>query len=138
MKLLMQICDIWYRIKFWGTFSELLRTSMIEYLLANFLKIEEDEINENVEDTQKLRNLFKEIRLEKIFSGAERVRFFLSSFALVLNQTVYSVRLKHDKTVLDKTAAWKMSKYVVFSGPNTGKYGPEKTPYFDTFHAVDI
>ena len=49
-----------------------------------------------------------------------------------------------------------MSKYGVFSGPyfpafvqNTerygvslriqskcGKYGPEKTPYFDTFHAV--
>ena len=23
----------------------------------------------------------------------------------------------------------------VFS-PNTGKYGPEKTPYLDTFHAV--
>ena len=23
-----------------------------------------------------------------------------------------------------------------FSGPNTGKYGPEKTPYLDTFHAV--
>ena len=36
-----------------------------------------------------------------------------------------------------------MSKYGVFSGPyfpvfglNTGKYGPEKTPYLDTFHAV--
>ena len=29
-----------------------------------------------------------------------------------------------------------MSKYVVFSGPNTGKYGPQKTPYLDTFHAV--
>ena len=26
-------------------------------------------------------------------------------------------------------------KSVVFS-PNTGKYGPEKTPYLDTFHAV--
>ena len=25
----------------------------------------------------------------------------------------------------------------VFS-PNAGKYGPEKTPYFDTFHAVEI
>ena len=24
---------------------------------------------------------------------------------------------------------------LVFS-PDTGKYGPEKTPYFDTFHAV--
>ena len=48
--------------------------------------------------------------------------------------------------------AWKVSKYGVFSGPyfpvfglntkiysvfipNTGKYGPEKTPY-NTFHAV--
>ena len=37
----------------------------------------------------------------------------------------------------------KVSKYGVFSGPyfpafglNTGKYGPEETPYFDTFHAV--
>ena len=25
----------------------------------------------------------------------------------------------------------------VFS-PNTGKYGPEKTPYLDTFHAVSV
>ena len=40
-------------------------------------------------------------------------------------------------------AAWKVSKYRVFSGPyfpvfglNTGKYGPEKTPYLDIFHAV--
>ena len=30
----------------------------------------------------------------------------------------------------------KKSKYGVFSGPNTGKYGPEKTPYFDTIYAV--
>ena len=36
-----------------------------------------------------------------------------------------------------------MSKNGVFFGPsfpafwlNTGKYGPEKTPYLDTFHAV--
>ena len=33
-----------------------------------------------------------------------------------------------------------MSKYGVFPGPyfpaNVGKYGPEKTPYLDTFHAV--
>ena len=39
--------------------------------------------------------------------------------------------------------AWKVSKYGVISGPyfpifglNTGKYGPEKTPYLDTFYAV--
>ena len=37
-----------------------------------------------------------------------------------------------------------MSKYGFFCGPyfhvlglNTEKYGPEKTPYLDTFHAVD-
>ena len=36
-----------------------------------------------------------------------------------------------------------MSKYGVISGPyfpvfglNTGKYGPEIAPYWDTFHAV--
>ena len=36
-----------------------------------------------------------------------------------------------------------MSKYGVISGPyfpvfspNTGKYGPEITPYLDTFHTV--
>ena len=38
-----------------------------------------------------------------------------------------------------------MSKYGVFScpyfpvfGPNTEKYGPEKTPYLDTFDAVNL
>ena len=42
------------------------------------------------------------------------------------------------------TTVWKLSKYGIFSGPylpefspNTGKYGPGKTPHFDTFHAVD-
>ena len=39
--------------------------------------------------------------------------------------------------------AWKMSKYGVIYGPyfavfspNTGKYGPEVTPYLDNLHAV--
>ena len=34
--------------------------------------------------------------------------------------------------------AWNVSKYGVFSGPNKGKYGPEKTPYLDTFHEVQF
>ena len=41
------------------------------------------------------------------------------------------------------STAWKVSKNGVISGPyfpvfglNTGKYGPEITPYLDTFHAV--
>ena len=40
--------------------------------------------------------------------------------------------------------AWKVFKYGVFSGPyfpvfglNIGKYEPEKTPYWDTFHVVN-
>ena len=32
--------------------------------------------------------------------------------------------------------AYKVSKYGVFSGPNTGEYGPEKTPYLVIFHAA--
>ena len=31
-----------------------------------------------------------------------------------------------------------MSKYGVISGPNTGKYGPEITPYLGTFYAIRI
>ena len=40
---------------------------------------------------------------------------------------------------------WKLSKYGVISvpyftvfSPNAGKYGPEITPYLDTFHAVHL
>ena len=40
---------------------------------------------------------------------------------------------------------WIVSKYGVVSGPyfpvlglNTGKYGPEITPYLDTFHAAQL
>ena len=44
-----------------------------------------------------------------------------------------------------QNTAWKVSKYGVISGPyfpvlglNTGKYGPEITPYLDPFHAVQV
>ena len=59
---------------------------------------------------------------------------------------------QHDNTATAPTkwrdletsrTAWKESKYGVFSGPyfsafspDTGKDGPEKTPYLDTFRAV--
>ena len=48
-----------------------------------------------------------------------------------------------DDSIVQSSTAWKVSKYWVFSGsyfpvfsPNTGKYGPEKTLYLDTFYAV--
>ena len=44
---------------------------------------------------------------------------------------------------IDRGTVWEVSKYGVFSGaylpvfsPNMGIYGPEKTPYLNTFHAV--
>ena len=46
--------------------------------------------------------------------------------------------------LLAKITVWKASKYGVISGPyfpvfglNTRKYGPEITPYLDTFHVVN-
>ena len=40
-------------------------------------------------------------------------------------------------TLKSKTStAIKVSKYGVFSGPNTEKYEPKKTLYMDTFHTV--
>ena len=31
---------------------------------------------------------------------------------------------------------WRGTEYLSVFSPNAGKYGPEKTPYLDTFHAV--
>ena len=59
-----------------------------------------------------------------------------------------SLNYKHlfrNNTALLSSHGVKSSKYGVFSGPyfpvfglNTGKYGPEKTPYLDTSHAVSV
>ena len=55
--------------------------------------------------------------------------------------------LKHFMELIHyaKTTAWKVSKYGVISdpyfpvfSPNTGQYGPEITPYLDTFHAITV
>ena len=52
---------------------------------------------------------------------------------------------KINSICFQRITAWKVSKYGVISGPyfpvfspNTGKYGPETTPYLDTFHAVNV
>ena len=39
---------------------------------------------------------------------------------------------------MTKNTAWKVSKYGVFSGPNTAKSGPEKAPYLGTFLTVKV
>ena len=70
---------------------------------------------------------------------------------LVVQINKFLVQRKRYKKVFCKIllislpSAWKVYKYRVFSGPyflvfglNTGRYGPEKTPYLDTFHAVPL
>ena len=61
--------------------------------------------------------------------------FFFFFFFLIFALKTYST--------LKRLTAWKVSKYRVISGPyfpvfspNIEKYGPEITPYLDTFHAV--
>ena len=71
--------------------------------------------------------------------------YFCDGYNLTNGSIIYG---KHDKFT-----AWEVSKYGVFSGPsfpvfglnteiygvfspNTRKYGPEKTQYLETFHAV--
>ena len=44
--------------------------------------------------------------------------------------------MQFHRDLLTYVPPWKVSKYEVFFGPNTGKYGPEKTPYLDIVHAV--
>ena len=86
---------------------------------------------------------------------------FFHSFIFVANTYLFtsvtmlvSVSLLYAFSVkMSINNAWKVSKFGVFSGPyfplfglnalylsvfspNSGKYGPEKTPYLDTFHAV--
>ena len=60
--------------------------------------------------------------------------------------TTLAERRSSDKVsikLFEHHTVWKLSKYEVISGPyfpvfrlNAGKYGPEMTPYLDTFHAV--
>ena len=62
-----------------------------------------------------------------------------------VNVLIYYIQLRNILASLYNrlVTAWKVSKYGVISGPyfpvfglNTGKYGPEITPYLDTFHAL--
>ena len=70
---------------------------------------------------------------------------------LLSMKTLSNVNLSVDVIFMASTAR-KVSKYGVFSGPlffhicteydfpvfspTVGKYGPEETPYLDTFHAI--
>ena len=88
---------------------------------------------------------------DKMFRGFRDIERFLKTFfpskSLHIHfnpsQNVSYILLLNDIVVVTNDTSWKVSKYEVFSDPyfpvfglNTGKYGPEKAPYLDTFHAV--
>ena len=71
--------------------------------------------------------LFRAHKALKIASGGKHMNHFISYLRIGILQMFFT--------------AWKVSKYEVFPGPhflvfsqNTGKHGPEKTPYLYTFH----
>ena len=56
---------------------------------------------------------------------------------------IVSYQLNQNSLTVKMYTAWKVSKYGAFSGPyfpvfglNIGNYGPENSPYLDTFHAM--
>ena len=60
-----------------------------------------------------------------------------------VNINVVCKNIWHKQRFCINNTSWKMFKYGVFSGlcfpvftSNTGKYGPEKTSYLETFHAM--
>ena len=71
---------------------------------------------------------------------------FFSSFGIGTGKVNVSYKNKTEGISLNYSLGHQLrevSKYGVISGPyfpvfglNTGKYGSEKTPYLDTFHAV--
>ena len=104
------------------------------------------------------------LRVSEICSLSSCLSFFSFTFYICFEGKQLGVRRSRmwnsklcgresDNILSLKYTAWKVSKYGVISGPcfpafrlntsylsvfspNAGKYGPEITPYLDTFHAV--
>ena len=78
------------------------------------------------------------------------VKYYLSRISSSRNRKLKKCKIQFyfcfalkTYSTLKRLTAWKVSKYRVISGPyfpvfspNIEKYGPEITPYLDTFHAV--
>ena len=100
--------------------------------------------NEMVSEIQKEPpvNLWKDVVFTKFPDKKipEKCKVFIVLFTSVKSN--YS-QIYQRITLLEIFTAWKVSKYGVIFDPyfpvfglNAGKYGPEITPYLDTFHAV--
>ena len=49
-------------------------------------------------------------------------------------EQIIKIKMKESHTA--NTVKRVLNLQILFSGPNAGKYGPEKTAYLDSFHAV--
>ena len=96
-------------------------------------------------------NIFykRHTEITNIFSSS--LLFLHCFYLIIMCRNLYWLNINH----FHGNTAWKVSKYVVISGPcfpvfglkspkicvfnpNTGKQGPEITPLLDTFHTVTV
>ena len=84
-------------------------------------------------DKNNFKNWCQHPKIGSWFSSSDVIRCILIESLLTSLQIKFFII----------STAWKVSKHGVFPGPyfpvfglNTGKHEPEKTSYFDTFHAV--
>ena len=67
--------------------------------------------------------------------GSKRIIACITCFFVTMKNKTRKLMFKSKGPNLDPFSIPDSLKYFRFS-PNTGKYGPEITPYLDTFHAV--
>ena len=60
----------------------------------------------------------------------------MSAKCLRSTSPLYILQIKKHTATFDENKARAKLLRLHEKCPNTGKYGPEKTPYLDTFHAV--
>ena len=63
----------------------------------------------------------------------EKIKFYSNLLPLALPNSC-KVHTVHASKMINK----RDTKYLSVFSPNVGKYGPEITPYLDTFHAVTL
>ena len=74
----------------------------------------------------------------------KKINFYNNKLSFFHQNNPWSLRKKCPNTefflvriFLHSACIWRFTEEISVFSPNTGKYEPEKTPHFDTFHAVD-
>ena len=95
----------------------------------------------------------KNLTIKRLVSCGSSLKYLWKTLYMIkfifisITFSIYFHKASYERDIISKIASqfttWNVSKYGVISGPyssvfrlNTGKYGPEITPYLDNFHAV--